>query len=122
MCAADAVPDEPLAGAILDPGELLDVDVHELAGMAPLVAVRGLGRLQPRQLAKAEIEKSLLAFLAEAAQPLRQRADAHSGGLGRRHKRPAFLEHPLHRQAATTGTGPRVSVQLHPVSSLGLVA
>src|ERR671929_200054 len=45
--AGHAVP-----GAVLDAPELLDVDVDQLAGMAALVAVGRLGRLEPRELAQ----------------------------------------------------------------------
>ena len=31
-----------LAGTVLDPAQLLDINVHELAGTGPLVALRGL--------------------------------------------------------------------------------
>ena len=43
----------PAAGdavaGLVEAAELLDVDVDQLAGVAAAVAVRGLGRLQPRQ-------------------------------------------------------------------------
>src|SRR5207249_5689910 len=67
-----------------------------------------------RSRRRATIQQTLLAFLAVAAPPLRDRAHAHAGGLGRRRKRPTLTPNPFDRQAAAVRTGPRVSVQLHP--------
>src|SRR6266571_1748604 len=75
---------------------------------------------RPRR--RATIQQTLLAFLAVPAPPLRDRAHAHAGGLGRRRKRPTLLRNPLDRQAAAVRTGPRISVQRHPDPSLELVA
>jgi hypothetical protein len=59
---------------------------------------------------------------AETGEPLRRSTDAATGRLGSRRQRPLFLEHPPADQQTTARTGPMVSVQLHPVPSLGLVA
>src|SRR5439155_1959800 len=63
---------------------------------------------------RATIQQPLLALLAEAAPPLRDRAHAHAGGLGRRRERPTLSLNPIDGQATAVRTGPRVSVQLHP--------
>src|SRR4029077_18134979 len=67
-----------------------------------------------QQRGRTTIEQTLLALGPEAAEPLRDRAHAYAGGLGRRHKRPTLTLDPLDRQATAVPTGPRVSVQLHP--------
>jgi hypothetical protein len=54
-----------------------------------------------------------------ALAPLAAGALAHSGGRGRLRERPALLEHPTDHQLAPLRTERRVSVNLHPVSSLG---
>jgi hypothetical protein len=47
------VAEHPVAGATdRDAGELLEVDMDQLVGMAALVAVGRLGRFQPRALAE----------------------------------------------------------------------
>jgi hypothetical protein len=168
-----ALAGDPVAGAThVDAAELLHVDVDELAGPGELVAVRGLGRLQPRALAepdplepgrhrrdrhrqrlgdlggghpqppqrldrrhplrgglvrdplrrRAEIVQTGLALLAETPQPAIDGAVADSGGHGRLRHRPTLLKHSIDEQPPALRTGPRVSVKLHPVSSLGLVA
>jgi hypothetical protein len=45
---------DAMASAAADPVELLDVDVNELAWTLALVAIRRLGRLEPRQPAEVE--------------------------------------------------------------------
>jgi hypothetical protein len=52
-----SVSDESLPRPAVDPAELLDVDVHELARVAALVAVRGFRRLQARELAQPDPRK-----------------------------------------------------------------
>ena len=44
------------------------------------------------------IEQTLLALDAETTQPLRDRAHAHAGGLGRRRERPPLLLDPVNHQ------------------------
>src|SRR5277367_2229945 len=51
-----------------------------------------------------------------------RRALTDSGGLGRPRQRPTLHEHPIDQQLASLDAETSVSVQLHPVSSLGLVA
>src|SRR5205807_5660280 len=63
---------------------------------------------------RATIQQPLLTLLPVAAPPLRDRAHADAGGLGRRPQRPTLTLNPIDRQATTVRTGPRVSVQLHP--------
>ena len=150
-----------------DAAEALDVDVHELAGMAALVAVGWLGWLQTRALAQtqalepqrdagerqredlrdlrsrhAQTAKCLdhthalggqshraapwprgavvqrVITVAIAAQPLGCRALAAAGRLGGTRDRPALLEHAPTDEPAATRTGPMVSVESHPVTSL----
>src|SRR6266849_7855764 len=72
-----------------------------------------------RRWRRAPIQQTQLAFLAEAAPPLRDRTHAHASGLGRRRERPTLSRNPLNRQATAVRTGPRVSVQLHPDPLLG---
>jgi hypothetical protein len=57
---AAAVAVRALAGAALDAAQLLDVDVHKLAGPLALVAVGRLGRLQARQLAEPDTGQDAL--------------------------------------------------------------
>jgi hypothetical protein len=166
---ASAVTDDAVAGAArADPAELLDVDVHQLARTAALIAARRLGRLEPRTLPEPDPpqpprhrrerqpqrlgdlrsrhaqpaqrhdrghqpvrqppshplrrRRAILKRLARraATHPLARRHHAHAGGLGRRRERPTLLQHPPSNQRPALRTGPRVSVQLHPVPSLGL--
>ena len=60
------------------------------------------------------------ALIAIAPYPLGARAVADSGGLGRLRQRPVLPEHPLGHRQATLRAERRVSVNLHPVSSLEL--
>src|SRR5271169_21457 len=157
-----------LAGAALDPAELLDVDVDELARPRAFVANRLLeskpaqpphpragqdprdcrerhrqglcdlcrGEAHPAQLPdrfdpirrraipdvlrrRRTIEKSLRTLASITIRPLASTADADTGGLGRRRQRPSLNNHPLGQTAPTTPTESRVTVKLHPVSSLG---
>src|SRR5581483_2261051 len=72
----------------------------------------------PRRRRRA-IEQPLLALLAIAAPPLRDRSHADAGGLGRRRQRPALPLDPPDRQQTTMRAGPRVTVKHHPGSLLG---
>ena len=162
--AVDAVS----GAAFGDPSELFDIDVQQLAGVAALVAVRWLGRLQPAALAKPhaqqqrrdrrgrhpETERDLgarhpqlaqhdndldeivgravrdrvrrrgtvkqpgLALSPIARDPLRAGPLAHAGGHRRLRERPPLLEHPTHHRQPALRAERRVSVNLHPVSSL----
>src|SRR5262249_53541683 len=67
------------------------------------------------------LEQALLALVVVAGQPLAGRAHAHARGLGRLRERPAPLLDSLDDQQPAVQTGARVAVQLHPVTSLGLV-
>ena len=168
--AAGAPAEHPVPGAAANTPELLDVDVDQLAGLAALVAVGRLKRLQSRELAQPDpgehrrdgrerhaqakrnlrpshpqppqcgdrldellrsamrhrarrrgtIQQPALAVGPIAGDPLRAGALAHSGGLGRLRERPLLLEHPPHHRQPALRTERRVSVNLHPVSSLGL--
>src|SRR6266540_133106 len=71
---------------------------------------------------RAAVKQTRLALLAPALQPAVGRPLANAGGLGRRRQRPALALDPLNEQLPTLRTGAGVTVQLHPVSSLGLVA
>src|SRR5207244_12298891 len=166
-----AVPNDAMAGAkARDPPERLDVDVDELAGMAALIAIGRLRRVEPGTLAESDpleptrhrrerqrqdlsdlggghaqlaqradrfdprrrqlarralrprraIEQARLALRAEPRQPAPDRALADAGGRGRRRHRPVLDQHPLDKQPAAIRTGARITVELHPVSSLGL--
>jgi len=66
------------------------------------------------------ITQARLALGAIAAHPLARGADAHFGGLGRLRERPLLLDDSLTEQQALLQAERRVSVQHHPVSSLGL--
>jgi hypothetical protein len=60
-----------------------------------------------------------LALSPVPGKPLRAGPLAHAGGLGRRPERPTPLEHPHHHRQTPLRTERRVSVNLHPVPSLG---
>jgi hypothetical protein len=64
--------------------------------------------------------EQLAIAVAVALEPLGCRALATACGLGRLYERPASLEHPLTDEPAAARTGPMVSVESHPVTSLGL--
>jgi transposase len=68
------------------------------------------------------VQQALPALGAMAGQPLARGALADPGRLGGRAQRPPRHLNPLDQQLAALQAEPRVSVQLHPVSSLGLVA
>src|SRR5579862_3745335 len=68
------------------------------------------------------INEPIPAFAPEASEPLRDRAYAHAGGLGRLRERPALPEHALNDQPATVQTGAGVTVQPHSGPSLDWVA
>ena len=156
--------------AALDPAELLDVDVDQLAGPLALVAAGGLEpkQAQPPQPDPGEdpgdgllghrqqlcdlgagetqapqrrdrldavlrrrvvhrvrrrgaIEQAGLTLGPEAADPLARRPPlADLGGPGRLSQRPILINDPPAEQAALVQAERGVSVQLHPVSSLGL--
>jgi hypothetical protein len=79
----------PVAGATQrDPRELLDVDVDELAGMAPLIPVRWLERLQPGAFAEPDP--------LQPQRDRRERQPQHLGDLGRRHPEPSQRLDRLH--------------------------
>jgi hypothetical protein len=162
---------DPLARAVLDASELLDVDVDQLTGASSFVALPrleaepaelahpdsgqdprdgrarhaealgdfGAGHSEPAQRGN-HLDASLLgavgdgrgrraavlqpdrALAQEPVAPLAARAVAHSGGRGRLRDRPPLLGHPTDHQLAALRAERRVSVNLHPVSSLGLIA
>ena len=92
--------DHAVAGAAhRDATELLDVDVHELARVATLVAVGRLGRLKPRALAEPD--------------PLQPEETVESGSredlgdLGRRHPQPPEHLDRLAPRSAQAGVGLR---------------
>jgi hypothetical protein len=60
------------------------------------------------------------AFFAKALEPAPDRALADAGGRGRRRHRPALRQDALAEQLAAVRTGAGITVELHPVSSLGL--
>src|SRR5256884_4793190 len=66
------------------------------------------------------IKRARLALVAPPAQPLGRCPLADAGGLGRRPQRPALALDPCDDQPSAIRTGARVSVELHPVSSLVL--
>jgi hypothetical protein len=66
------------------------------------------------------VKQTRLALLPEAASPLARRALAHLGGRGRRSERPVLLHNPPGKNTPLVQTERRVSVKIHPVSSLGL--
>src|SRR5918994_1789406 len=66
------------------------------------------------------IEQAELALRAVAADPLARAAHADFGGRGRLRQRPALLDDAPCQQPALVQAEGRVSVELHPVSSLGL--
>jgi hypothetical protein len=68
---------------------------------------------------RAAITQTLLAFQPVAANPLPRTTHADPGGLGRRGQRPTINKHPHSKRAPATPTESRVSVKLHPVTSLG---
>ena len=78
------------------------------------------GAVGDRWRRRGAIEQPELALGAVAAHPLARAADADFGGLGRLRQRPLSLDHPPAEQPALVQAEGRVSVQLHPVSSLGL--
>jgi hypothetical protein len=66
------------------------------------------------------VQETVRRFRAVAGQPLARRAVTDSGRLGgRRSDHPAFLD-TVDQQLAALDAESSVSVQLHPVSSLGL--
>ena len=107
--ARDPSPTPLLAGLLLrgtasrhpvsraaDPAERLDVDMHQLARVAPLVAVGWLRRLQPRALAKPD------PFQPDRDGGKRQRKDL--GDLGRRHPQTSQrLDHPTRSSESRLG-------------------
>ena len=60
------------------------------------------------------IKQTIRTLGTEPSKPLRDRADTHTGSLGRPRQRPALLQHPLHDQPTRMQTGTSVTVQLHP--------
>src|SRR3954471_21777286 len=68
------------------------------------------------------IQQSRLALSAVTGDPLRSGVVADFGRLGGLRQRPPLLQHPANQAPALIETERRVSVQLHPVSSLGLLA
>jgi hypothetical protein len=82
---------------------------------AVLAGSRRLARRRRRAIAQAR-----LALGPVAAHPLAGGADAHFGGLGRLRERPLLLDDALAEHQALLQAERRVSVQHHPVPSLGL--
>ena len=68
------------------------------------------------------VDQARLALLPPALEPAIRRPLADAGGLGRRRQRPGLALDPLHEQPPALRAGAGVTVQLHPVTSLGLVA
>src|SRR5919206_3681173 len=69
---------------------------------------------------RAAVKQTGRAVRAPALEPAPDRALADAGGLGRRRYRPALLDYAVDQQPAAVRTGAGVTVELHPVSSLGL--
>src|SRR5947209_6035133 len=156
------------ARTAVDPAELLDVDMNQLARSFALIALRRLetetaelahpnprqdprnrrerhierlgdlraGETQPAQrsdrlhalLARAmrdqprrrrPIQQPELAVDSIAAHPLASAADADFGGRGRLRQRPPLINYPLAQTPALVQAERSVTVQIHPVSSLG---
>ena len=111
--------------------ETVDSAIDNARRSLPLSSATGAARRSPRRAAPASDAEPASAptndrpagrsLGAPPRQPLRRGALADSGGLGRLRQRPPRRD-PLDDQPPALRTGPRVSVQLHPVSSLGLVA
>src|SRR5215207_1636219 len=84
-----------------DAAQFLDVDVHELAGMASLVAVGRLGRLEARALAEPET--------LEPQRHRREREHEDLRDLGGRHAQaPECLDRPNPVGWEAAGTSPRL--------------
>src|SRR5438876_3705892 len=85
-----------------------DDRLHPLSGRA----VRDVPRC------RGTIDESRLALQAVAAYPLASAAHADAGGLGRSPQRPSLDDNPFGQLAPATPAECRVTVELHPVSSL----
>src|SRR3989442_372726 len=79
-----------------------------------------LGAVRSRVRRRGAGEQPELALGAVTPDPLAGAADADFGGLGRLRQRPSLLDHPTAQLPTSIQTESRVSVQVHPVSSLGL--
>src|SRR5262245_40327757 len=99
----------------------------DLSGRHPQTAERS-DRLDPALASavpntlrrRAAIEQPGLTLFAIALGPLAGGALAHLGGRGRRAERPTLLDNPPRQSPARIQTESGVSVDLHPVTSLGL--
>src|SRR4051794_20740104 len=92
-----------------EPAELLDrIDPRR----------RQLGRRAVRP--RAAVDEARFPFLAPALQPAPGGALADAGRLGGRRQRPLLALDPLDEQLPAVRTGAGITVELHPVSSLGL--
>jgi hypothetical protein len=78
------------------------------------------GAIRNRERRRGAIEEPRLSISAITPNPLPTRALAHARGLGRVRERPLQLDNPTHHRQTTLRAESSVSVQLHPVSSLGL--
>src|ERR671926_160451 len=85
---------------------------------APPSISGGAIRAPPRR--RRAVGQTALALLPIATDPLTCAAHADPRGLGRRRQRPPLHNNPLGQPPPTAPTERRVSVKLHPVSSLGL--
>src|SRR4051794_10227938 len=85
-------PGHAMPGAALDAPELLDIDVDELARVATFVAVRRLGRFEPRELAQADPRQD--------ARDRRERHAEHLGDLRAGHAQPSQRGDRLHASLA----------------------
>jgi hypothetical protein len=126
----------------LEPGELAEPDPGQDAlhrgerhperrgdlGASQAHPPQGRDRLDPilRRRAclasrgRGTIGQSGLALLAVATHPLARRDLAHLGGLGRLAERPTPIDYPPGQPKALLRCERRVTVELHPVTSMGL--
>src|SRR5688500_2008135 len=78
------------------------------------------GGVGPGPRRRGAVHQTQLALRPEAAHPLRGGALAHLGGLGRLGERPILLDYPPSEPQPLLRREGRVTVELHPVTSLGL--
>src|ERR1700740_1716740 len=79
-----------------------------------------LGAVRDRIRRRGAVEQPELALGAVTPDPLAGAADADFGGLGCLRQRPSLLNNSTAQLPTSIQTESRVSVQIHPVSSLGL--
>ena len=79
-----------------------------------------IGAVRDRAWCRGAVEQPELAFHAVAPDPLAGAADADFGGLGRLRQRPSLINYSPAQLPTTIQTECSVSVEVHPVSSLGL--